>query len=106
MIKCQKIYSILASQRFIPSQIFEGEAISVRKLKEYDTYVGHHLDATFSDFYDNPFEPLSAYIPKDWRIGISDYYSFVGPNKKLLKDHLKIIYLCFGTVIFPLSPSR
>lgn len=64
---------------------FEGEAISVRKLKEYDTYVGHHLDATFSDFYDNPFEPLSAYIPKDWRIGISDYYSFVGPNKKVIE---------------------
>ncbi|EFH75696.1 conserved hypothetical protein [Vibrio cholerae RC385] len=64
---------------------FEGEAISVRKLKEYDTYVGHHLDATFSDFYDNPFEPISAYIPKDWRIGISDYYSFVGPNKKVIE---------------------
>ncbi|RNE72406.1 hypothetical protein EEJ36_09810 [Vibrio cholerae] len=63
----------------------KGEAVSIRKLKEYDMYVSHHLDVTFSDFHDNPFEPLSAYIPKDWQFGISDYYSFVGPNKKIVE---------------------
>ncbi len=63
----------------------KGEAVSIRKLKEYDMYVSHHLDVTFSDFHDNPFEPLSAYIPKDWKFGISDYYSFVGPNKKIVE---------------------
>lgn len=63
----------------------KGEAVSIRKLKEYDMYVSHHLDVTFRDFHDNPFEPLSAYIPKDWRFGISDYYSFVGPNKKIVE---------------------
>ncbi|ENM5935705.1 hypothetical protein CTB58_003560 [Vibrio mimicus] len=63
----------------------KGEAVSIRKLKEYDMYIAHQLDVTFRDFHHNPFEPLSAYIPKDWRFGISDYYSFVGPNKKIVE---------------------
>ncbi|EOX1773939.1 hypothetical protein ACPD1F_002790, partial [Vibrio cholerae] len=82
----------------------KGEAISVRKLKDHDMYVGHHLDVTFSDFYDNPFEPLSAYIPKDWRIGISDYYSFVGPNKKVIEGPFKDNFPMFWNSEFSFKP--
>ncbi|EJL6263404.1 hypothetical protein NMS06_001158 [Vibrio cholerae] len=82
----------------------KGEAISVRKLKDHNMYVGHHLDVTFSDFYDNPFEPLSAYIPKDWRIGISDYYSFVGPNKKVIEGPFKDNFPMFWNSEFSFKP--
>ncbi|TQP68004.1 hypothetical protein FLL76_03275 [Vibrio cholerae] len=63
---------------------FKGEAVSVRNLKYYDMYASIGLDTVFSDYNDNPFEALSAYIPKDWTIGVSDYYSFVGPNKQVV----------------------
>ncbi|MFO4701058.1 anthrax toxin-like adenylyl cyclase domain-containing protein [Vibrio cholerae] len=82
----------------------KGEAISVRKLKDHDMYVGHNLALTFSDFYDNPFEPLSAYIPKDWRIGISDYYSFVGPNKKVIEGPFKDNFPMFWNSEFSFKP--
>ncbi|HGS4860772.1 TPA: anthrax toxin-like adenylyl cyclase domain-containing protein [Vibrio cholerae] len=70
---------------------FGGEAISVRKFKDHGMYIGHALDATFSDYYDNMLEPLSAYIPKDWSLGISDYYSFAGEiqNKKVIDGPFK-----------------
>ncbi|EGR1262464.1 hypothetical protein D9A33_03270 [Vibrio cholerae] len=82
----------------------KGEAISVRKLKDHNMYVGHQLDVTFRDFYDNPFEPLSAYIPKDWRIGISDYYSFVGPNKKVIEGPFKDNFPMFWNSEFSFKP--
>ncbi|TQO81763.1 hypothetical protein FLM06_11055 [Vibrio cholerae] len=82
----------------------KGEAVSIRKLKEYDMYVSHHLDVTFSDFHDNPFEPLSAYIPKDWRFGISDYYSFVGPNKKIVEGPFRGNLPMFWNSEFSLKP--
>ncbi|MCR9388064.1 CyaA/EF/ExoY family adenylyl cyclase toxin [Vibrio metoecus] len=62
----------------------KGQAVSIRRLKQHGMYLGNYLDITFSDFYDNSFEPLSAYIPKDWTFGISDYYCFIGPNKKVI----------------------
>ncbi|EDP60773.1 inner membrane protein, putative [Vibrio sp. AND4] len=62
----------------------KGKAVSIRKLKESDMYVSHNLSLTFSDFYDNPYEALSADIPKDWRVGISDFYSYAGVNKKIV----------------------
>ncbi|TQP41564.1 hypothetical protein FLM01_02105 [Vibrio cholerae] len=70
---------------------FKGESVSIRKFKDHDMYIGHALDATFSDYYDNILEPLSAYIPKDWSLGISDYYSFAGAiqNKKVIDGPFK-----------------
>ncbi|HDI3211379.1 TPA: hypothetical protein PMB29_003168 [Vibrio cholerae] len=59
----------------------KGEEVSIRELKEGDIYVSYCLEFEFSDFYDDFFEPISAYIPKDWQLAISDECSLLGQKK-------------------------
>ncbi|MGL5991609.1 MAG: anthrax toxin-like adenylyl cyclase domain-containing protein [Plesiomonas sp.] len=83
----------------------KGNALSVRTLKEQDIYVAHSLPTNFSDFYDNPYEPISASIPAGWSIFISDNFSMMpGSKRKLIEGPFKGNLPLFLNSDFSLKP--